>query len=45
MNNLNPWNIIKNHPVISKMYTSNEIDEMTFAELGELINLYNELKK
>jgi len=45
MKNVNPWEMIKNHPVISKMYTSNEIDEMTFSELGELINLYNEIKK
>ena len=44
MKNVNPWEMIKNHPVISKMYTSEEIDEMTFAELGELINLYKELK-
>ena len=45
MKNVNPWDMIKDHPVISKMYTSNEIDEMTFSELGELMNLYNEIKK
>ena len=44
MNNSNPWEMIKNHPEISKMYTSKEIDEMTFAELSELINLYNNIK-
>ena len=44
MKNVNPWDMIKNHPKISKMYTSDEIDEMTFSELGELINLYKELK-
>ena len=44
MKNLNPWEMIKNHPQINKMYSSNEIDEMTFSELAELLELYNELK-
>jgi hypothetical protein len=44
MKNVKPWEMIKNHPEISKMYTSEEIDKMTFPELGELINLYNDLK-
>ncbi len=45
MKNSNPWEMIKNHPQISKMYSSDEIDEMTFSELAELLELYNELKK
>ena len=44
MKNLEPREIIKNHTEISKMYTSDEIDKMNFPELGELINLYNDLK-
>lgn len=43
MKNVKPWEIIKNHPEISKMYTSEEIDKMKFPELGKLINLYNDL--
>ena len=44
MKKSNQWEMLKNHPEISKMYTSKEIDEMKFPELGKLINLYNDLK-
>lgn len=44
MNNLNPWQMLKNHKEISKMYSNSEIDEMTFSELSELIHLYNDIK-
>lgn len=44
MKTTNPWEMIKNHKEISKMYSASDIDEMTFSELSELIHLYNELK-
>ena len=39
----NPWQMLKNHKKISKMYSDSEIDDMTFPELSELIYLYNEV--
>jgi len=44
MKNTNPWQMIKNHKEISKMYTNSQIDEMSFSELRELIYLYNDIK-
>ena len=44
MTKSNLLEILKNNPEISKMYTSKEIDEMKFPELGKLINLYNDVK-
>ena len=41
---MNPWEMIKNHKEISKMYSASEIDKMNFYELSKLIHSYNELK-
>lgn len=39
-NNINPWDLVYN--LYKGKYTREEVDVMTFAEIGELIDLYND---
>jgi|TARA_R100000081_G_C4717679_1_gene116298 hypothetical protein len=36
-NNMNPWERLYNHPAFES-YTKEQIDEMTFAELHEILD-------